>query len=120
MKNPVELPPTPSSSYMIHHEWKEPSPRLPSNYGSISTESRAESPSLSLSTVSPNDDNESLYLLWTHQLLQERGFQPSPYKSHNSDDDSDSYSIDSSITDVSIPAPPKKTLSWLQSWFPMC
>lgn len=27
-------------------------------------------------TVSPNDNDEGLYLLWTHQLLRERGYEP--------------------------------------------
>lgn len=63
------------------------------------------------STISPNDDDEDLYLLWTHQLLKERGYEPSPLKQIMNDD---CDSIDSSITEDST------TLkrSWLSTWLP--
>ncbi|KAI8386848.1 hypothetical protein BD560DRAFT_382979 [Blakeslea trispora] len=125
-----ELPPTPSSSAIsiFVNDQKEPaesfsesSLRVPSNsscYGSFSAEfsyTRANS----LSTVSPSvDDNESLYLLWTHQLLRDKGFQPSSCRL----DDDDSYSIDSSITDVSQIESRMNQLHqpWWKSCFPMC
>lgn len=88
------------------------------------------------STISPNDDDEGLYLLWTHQLLRERGYKPASCKL-NDDDDDDCYSIDSSITDLSVNQ--QQTLSssnsnrhlnnnqtfsytpsWLSSCFPLC
>jgi hypothetical protein len=56
--------------------------------------------SSSASTISPNDDDEGLYLLWTHQLLREKGFKPSSCRLDDEDED-DSESIDSSITDLS-------------------
>ncbi|CAO3593879.1 unnamed protein product [Absidia cylindrospora] len=48
-------------------------------------------------TISPNDDDEGLYLLWTHQLLREQGFRPSScrtnsYNQQHSDDDNDDES----------------------------
>ncbi|KAI8139424.1 hypothetical protein BJV82DRAFT_627199 [Fennellomyces sp. T-0311] len=64
-------------------------------------------------TVSPNDNDEGLYLLWTHQLLRERGFKPSSFRlqdeglgalpaesvtEHDYDSD-DSRSTDSSLTE---------------------
>lgn len=91
------------------------------------------------STISPNDDDEGLYLLWTHQLLRERGYKPSSCKLNEDEDEEndDGYSIDSSITDLSVdyqqihnsssnsnrhsinnnsPSYP----TWLSSCFPMC
>ncbi|KAI9494318.1 hypothetical protein BDB00DRAFT_818700 [Zychaea mexicana] len=38
-------------------------------------------------TVSPNDNDEGLYLLWTHQLLRERGFKPPPCRLKENDVD---------------------------------
>lgn len=60
--------------------------------------------SSTISTISPNDDNESLYLLWTHQLLKEKGY-------HINDDEE---SIESSITQAS-----SKT-NWFRTCFPIC
>ncbi|KAI8379399.1 uncharacterized protein BYT42DRAFT_325549 [Radiomyces spectabilis] len=51
------------------------------------------------STISPNDDDEGLYLLWTHQILREQGYRPA---SCRPDDDEDDYSMDSSITNQSM------------------
>ncbi|ORY96760.1 hypothetical protein BCR43DRAFT_492220 [Syncephalastrum racemosum] len=70
-------------------------------------------------TVSPNDKDEGLYLLWTHQLLRERGFKPSSCRESSDpleysstvdgqdeydddDDDCDSRSTDSSLTQDSL------------------
>lgn len=90
------------------------------------------------STISPNDDDEGLYLLWTHQLLRERGYKPSSCKLNEDDDDDDCYSIDSSITDLSVnqqqtlassnnnrhlnnnQSSSSYTPTWLSSCFPMC
>lgn len=60
--------------------------------------------SSTISTISPNDDNESLYLLWTHQLLKEKGY-------HINDDEE---STESSITQAS-----SKT-NWFRTCFPIC
>lgn len=60
--------------------------------------------SSTISTISPNDDNESLYLLWTHQLLKEKGY-------HLNEDEE---SIESSITQAS-----SKT-NWFHTCFPIC
>lgn len=69
----------------------------------ISDSSRPVTPSQT--TVSPNDNDEGLYLLWTQQLLRERGFTPSPCtpdeyrkKGNNEEDDDDD---DSSVSDMS-------------------
>lgn len=43
---------------------------------SLSTIERPLTPSHT--TISPNEDDEGLYLLWTQQLLREKGFTPSP------------------------------------------
>ncbi|KAI9019216.1 hypothetical protein CLU79DRAFT_759201 [Phycomyces nitens] len=56
-------------------------------------------------TVSPNDDDEGLYLLWTHQLLREHGFKPSSCRTstlHGDDEDDDIGSDDSSVTNHSL------------------
>ncbi|KAL0073990.1 hypothetical protein J3Q64DRAFT_1426891 [Phycomyces blakesleeanus] len=65
-------------------------------------------------TISPNDDDEGLYLLWTHQLLREHGFKPSSCRTstlqgdddtrsgNNDDDDDDIASDDSSVTNHSL------------------
>ncbi|CAO3620985.1 unnamed protein product [Mucor hiemalis] len=55
----------------------------------------------SQTTIGSNDNDEGLYLLWTQQLLRERGFAPSPctpdeYNNGKRDDDDDS-----SISDMS-------------------
>ena len=54
----------------------------------------------SQTTISPDDNDEGLYLLWTHQLLRERGFTPSScapdeYARDEHQDD------DSSVSDMS-------------------
>ncbi|KAI8987428.1 hypothetical protein BDF20DRAFT_910052 [Mycotypha africana] len=132
-----ELPPTPSSSALsfsicdqtetdLTDEKQTLSHRLPINnyninsrpvstsfYGSISS-----TRSSAASTISPDDDDESLYLLWTHQLLEERGFNLSKAKktikrygsleedgatdNNNDEAEDDDDSIDSSITDFSL------------------
>lgn len=104
--------------------------------------SRTSSPLVSssaASTISPNDDDEGLYLLWTHQLLRERGYKPSSCNAN--DDDDDNESVDSSISDLSVDEQridsasaqhyrqsssknstrnTSHTSSWLSSCFPMC
>jgi hypothetical protein len=104
------------------------------NYGSLSSTDFIPYQDLpvvsSSSTISPNDDDEGLYLLWTHQLLRERGYEPSSCKLN---EDEDTYSIDSSITDLSTMVdhvnPTSNSTrknersfvsSWLSSCFPMC
>lgn len=47
---------------------------------------------LDLTTTASPDDNEGLYLLWTHQLLRERGFIPSPCSFNEEEEDDDSIS----------------------------
>ncbi|CAO3628883.1 unnamed protein product [Mucor fragilis] len=143
-----ELPPTPSSSALsflvndskesIDSSTLEPnthSPRLPyathPQYGSVFSSSSSDfnymqttSTSTTPSTISPNDDDEGLYLLWTHQLLRERGHQPSSCRMDDDDQD-DCDSVDSSITDLSTVTYQQrqkstKLSSWWLSWFPMC
>lgn len=119
--------------------------QLRTDYGSLSTDfmySRTSSPLVSssaASTISPNDDDEGLYLLWTHQLLRERGYKPSSCNAN--DDDDDNESVDSSISNLSVdeqridsasaqhyrqslskssPRNTSHTSSWLSSCFPMC
>ncbi|KAI9366481.1 hypothetical protein BD770DRAFT_438616 [Pilaira anomala] len=162
----TEFPPTPSSStlsFLVTDQKsidEEEIVRLPLNtainttppqfaiadYGSLSSDftySKATTPSIrssAPSTVSPNDDDEGLYLLWTHQLLRERGYQPSSCKlTADEEDDDDNYSFDSSITDLSVspldrftPSPVDNTRSinksfislytpsWLTSCLPKC
>ncbi|KAI8642518.1 hypothetical protein BD408DRAFT_416363 [Parasitella parasitica] len=134
-----ELPPTPSSSAFsfLANDSKESiehldttSNRLPNtthpHYGALPASSDINCMQTSLTstatTISPNDDDEGLYLLWTHQLLRERGYQPSSCKV----DDDDGCSVDSSITELSTsvqrPLLRKSTnfSNWLLSWFPVC
>ena len=40
-------------------------------------------------TVSPNDNDEGLYLLWTHQLLRERGYEPGRLDDDDDDEQED-------------------------------
>ncbi|KAG1460948.1 hypothetical protein G6F56_005832 [Rhizopus delemar] len=87
-----ELPPTPTSLSIVTDQKEDRR-----HYGSLSLASSSIA-----STINPNDDNESIYLLWTHQLIQEK------YPSIRDDE-----SIESSITHVS-------TTSWLSACFPMC
>ncbi|ORZ04626.1 hypothetical protein BCR42DRAFT_429085 [Absidia repens] len=134
IKKYAELPPTPSSSYCHSVASKESrfsslmgrqADRMPSSsssasrlvvpkkYGSFlsiplsdDTLSFDEAPPTPPhTTISPNDDDEGLYLLWTHQLLREQGFRPSScrtnsYKqqqhldSDNDDDDDESSQSD--------------------------
>ncbi|KAG1157271.1 hypothetical protein G6F37_006850 [Rhizopus arrhizus] len=56
-------------------------------YGSLNTLSQSN-----LTTTASPDDNEGLYLLWTHQLLRERGFIPSPCLLNDEEEDDDSIS----------------------------
>ncbi|CAO3694713.1 unnamed protein product [Umbelopsis ramanniana] len=48
-------------------------------------------------TITPNDNDEGIYLLWTQHMLRQKGFRPSSYNLN--DDDSDSDSTNSSLTD---------------------
>ncbi|GAN00628.1 hypothetical protein MAM1_0001d00050 [Mucor ambiguus] len=93
--NNTHLPPTPStsssvSSYISHSKARDLSLKIPNGqqqrYGSLGS-STPYSESLSTierpltpshTTISPNEDDEGLYLLWTQQLLREKGFTPSP------------------------------------------
>ncbi|KAI8138712.1 hypothetical protein BJV82DRAFT_630250 [Fennellomyces sp. T-0311] len=130
------LPPTPSSSaqsfILTTHEQQETNEKplrlsLPkSNYGALSltwpqsptTDSMMTSdhsvPSTPPhTTVGPDDDEEGLYLAWTHQLLREHGFRPQ--SCHGGlDADSDD---DSSLSDDEDRNDTRK--SWL-SCFPTC
>ncbi|CAO0796469.1 unnamed protein product [Mucor circinelloides] len=92
----THLPPTPStsssvSSYISHNKARDLSLHIPSGqqqqkYGSLGSStpyleslSAIERPlTPSHTTISPNEDDEGLYLLWTQQLLREKGFTPSP------------------------------------------
>ncbi|KAK4517807.1 uncharacterized protein ATC70_001153 [Mucor velutinosus] len=103
--NNTHLPPTPSmsssvSSYISHSKARDLSLKIPNGqqqrYGSLGsstpylasrnwkraveeytrTKKRPFTPSHT--TISPNEDDEGLYLLWTQQLLREKGFTPSP------------------------------------------
>ncbi|KAI8069680.1 hypothetical protein BC940DRAFT_297279 [Gongronella butleri] len=55
-------------------------------------------------TISPNDDDEGLYLLWTHQILRDHGLRPSSCRTSSferladDDDDDDDDSSQSSFT----------------------
>lgn len=82
-----------------HKEENKPLSIHQNQYGTMSLAS-----SSTISTISPNDDNESLYLLWTHQLLKEKGY-------HLNEDEE---SIESSITQAS-----SKT-NWFRTCFPIC
>ncbi|KAF7721140.1 hypothetical protein EC973_005363 [Apophysomyces ossiformis] len=58
-------------------------------------------------TISPNDDDEGLYLLWTHQLLREHGLRPASCRPDDNDDDEEGNGEyddddDSSITNLSM------------------
>ncbi|KAK4516571.1 golgi uridine diphosphate-N- acetylglucosamine transporter [Mucor velutinosus] len=146
-----ELPPTPSSStlsFLVNDsgesidnstlESNTHSPRLPyathPQYGSVFSSSSSDfnymqtTSTTTPSTISPNDDDEGLYLLWTHQLLRERGYHPSSCRMEDGDQD-DCGSMDSSITDLSTATYEQQQSqrqkstnlpSWLLSWFPMC
>ncbi|KAI7871181.1 hypothetical protein BDF14DRAFT_1993334 [Spinellus fusiger] len=59
-------------------------------------------PTPNYTTVSPNDEDEGLYLLWTHQLLRERGFRPTSCRNSTLHEDDDLESDDSSLTNRSI------------------
>ncbi|KAI9364266.1 hypothetical protein BD770DRAFT_379646 [Pilaira anomala] len=90
------LPPTPiSSSSSIINTKKVVRELSTQNYGSLSStpylESRPVTPSQT--TISPDDDDESLYLLWTKQLLKERGI--------GSDEEEKEDDDDSSVSDMS-------------------
>jgi hypothetical protein len=51
-------------------------------------------------TITPNDNDEGIYLLWTQHMLRQKGFRPSSYNLN--DDDSDSDSTNSSLTDDDV------------------
>ncbi|SAM05934.1 hypothetical protein [Absidia glauca] len=72
---------------------------------SFSSSSSSNFPTRKSSTqISPNDDDQSLYLLWTHQLLVERGFTPSPIATKDDDGASSvsSISLDHDDNDISL------------------
>ncbi|KAI8099139.1 uncharacterized protein BX664DRAFT_320493 [Halteromyces radiatus] len=62
-------------------------------------------------TISPNDDDEGLYLLWTHQLLREQGFRPSRSYCQNTEDDDDESSQSESILSNHAINPPFKPMN---------
>ncbi|KAI7897477.1 uncharacterized protein BX663DRAFT_304854 [Cokeromyces recurvatus] len=107
-----ELPPTPSSSnfslcsnnedcYDPLSKDKSSLSMIIHNYGTIS------------SVNSVDEDDEGLYLSWTHQLLRENGYKPSSCKLQDDDDDS---SMNSSVTNISIQKNIKSN-NWLFSCF---
>jgi hypothetical protein len=51
-------------------------------------------------TITPNDNDEGIYLLWTQHMLRQKGFRPSSYNLN--DEDSDSDSTNSSLTDSDV------------------
>ncbi|SAM00521.1 hypothetical protein [Absidia glauca] len=130
LKKQAELPPTPSSSYcqsvlskdrpaVLDRDRSITSPPKPltamKQYGSFMSMPLSDD-TLSLdsapptpphTTISPNDDDEGLYLLWTHQMLRERGFRPSScrtdsYHDQDSDNDDDDDDDDSSLSATSV------------------
>lgn len=71
-------------------------------------------------TISPNDDDEGLYLLWTHQMLRERGFRPSSCRTdsyHDQDNDIDEEDDESSLSATSVS--PKQHLNHQSSSNPI-
>ncbi|CAO3635563.1 unnamed protein product [Cunninghamella echinulata] len=67
-------------------------------------------------TINPNEDDESLYLLWAQQLLREQGIRPSSsFRTKSFQyDDNDDYSDESSLSDISV------STSFLSSFFSSC
>ncbi|KAI9030084.1 hypothetical protein CLU79DRAFT_733982 [Phycomyces nitens] len=79
-------------------------------YGAHESHLNLGRPSSFTTTVGPDDNDEGLYLMWTHELLRERGFTPVSCRSEVDEDednddnnnngagqDSDCQSTDSSL-----------------------
>ncbi|ORZ04276.1 hypothetical protein BCR42DRAFT_429383 [Absidia repens] len=117
VKKEPELPPTPSSSYCpsitdplnpSSSSSKSTTRPRPKFYGSFSLLQKPFSDdSLSLdeapptpphTTINPNDDDEGLYLLWTHQLLREHGLRPASCRTNSYQDD-DKYQNNGNASD---------------------
>ncbi|KAI9285185.1 hypothetical protein BC943DRAFT_50653 [Umbelopsis sp. AD052] len=65
--------------------------------GSLVDDDQYTPPTPPHTTITPNDNDEGIYLLWTQHMLRQKGFRPSSYNIN--DDDSDSDSTNSSLTD---------------------
>jgi hypothetical protein len=50
-------------------------------------------------TITPNENDEGIYLSWTQHMLRQQGFRPSSYNNDHGDSGSDSDSTNSSLTD---------------------
>ncbi|CAO3666888.1 unnamed protein product [Rhizopus stolonifer] len=83
----THLPPTPSSSTASYVDRNEVQENI-SGYGSLGT--TGSHVDLTRQTTASPDDHEGLYLLWTHQLLRERGLVKEGKDSDDDDDDDDS------------------------------
>ncbi|KAI8332018.1 hypothetical protein BC941DRAFT_134687 [Chlamydoabsidia padenii] len=138
LKKQAELPPTPSSSYCHSVISKDrqadrdrstsmtsitSAPKLPAgpkHYGSFKSMPLSDDtlsfdsapPTPPNTTISPNDDDEGLYLLWTHQILREQGFRPSSCRTNSyhgnndqdsDDDDDDDSSLSASVASITYP-----------------
>ncbi|KAI7873182.1 uncharacterized protein EV154DRAFT_607314 [Mucor mucedo] len=107
--NTSHLPPTPACSSIEKAQVRDLSTvqGSSSHYGSLSTtsapyfetlkEARPATPSQT--TISSNNHDESLYLLWTQALLRERGFTDE--KKEDEDEDETKDDDDSSVSDMS-------------------
>ncbi|KAI8059651.1 hypothetical protein BC940DRAFT_313266 [Gongronella butleri] len=87
-----------------------PAPRT--RYGSTSSD--ATGLGASKAAVAARDDDESLYLVWTHQWLVDQGYAPAPLSTQDSssDDDADdddesslsSYALSMTQPSLSVPS----------------
>ncbi|KAI8581692.1 hypothetical protein K450DRAFT_230745 [Umbelopsis ramanniana AG] len=68
--------------------------------GSLVEDDQYTPPTPPHTTIAPNDNDEGIYLLWTQHMLRQKGFRPSSYNLN--DDDSDSDSTNSSLTDDDV------------------
>ncbi|KAG2195709.1 hypothetical protein INT47_012930 [Mucor saturninus] len=108
--NTSHLPPTPACSSIEKAQVRDLSTvqGSSSHYGSLSTtsapyfetlkEARPATPSQT--TISSNNHDESLYLLWTQALLRERGFTDEK-KEDEEEEDETKEDDDSSVSDMS-------------------
>ncbi|KAI9300270.1 hypothetical protein BJ944DRAFT_273288 [Cunninghamella echinulata] len=84
------------------NSYQSSSMMYPKNYGSNSNDTKITSSN----NISPNDDDESLYLLWTHQILIEKGYKPSIISTNddeeNGDDDDDESTLDDENDDKEL------------------
>ncbi|KAG2235198.1 hypothetical protein BDF21DRAFT_431849 [Thamnidium elegans] len=119
--NPSHLPPTPtSSSSSLNTKNKEVARELSrSKYGSVSSSPYLESlnnsrpVTPSQTTISPNDDDESLYLIWTQELL--RGLTSDQDKNDDDSSISDMSSVSSTDSDHAEYNAPTKPHNFLSS-----